>query len=118
MARWLASGNAELEGGIIEKLGNLKSAVEKETDVVILFGAGLAGAAIRDLMAWASHAAGSNSLHGAGRLHQFARRRRYGRFSGPTAGLCAAWRCRRAQAVWETLGRRDFRGGGNDTRGK
>ncbi|MGH9702431.1 MAG: molybdopterin oxidoreductase family protein, partial [Candidatus Acidiferrales bacterium] len=54
VARWLAGGSAELDGGIIEKLANLKAAVEKERDVVILFGAELAGAALRDLMAFAS----------------------------------------------------------------
>jgi NADH-quinone oxidoreductase subunit G len=58
VARWLATGNAELDGSVVEKLGNLKAALEKEADLVILFGAGLAGTAIRDLMAFASSLSG------------------------------------------------------------
>ncbi len=48
-ARWLAGGEAQLDGGTIERLASLKSALEKESNVVIVFGAELTGAAIRDI---------------------------------------------------------------------
>jgi NADH-quinone oxidoreductase subunit G len=47
--RWLAGGEAQLDAGTIERLASLKTALEKESNVVIVFGAELTGAAIRDL---------------------------------------------------------------------
>jgi len=52
--RWLAGGEAQLDGGTIERLSSLKAALEKESNVVIVFGAELAGAAIRDLVKFGS----------------------------------------------------------------
>jgi len=49
-ASWLANGNAQLGPGVTERLGALKSALEKESNVVIVFGAELTGAAVRDLV--------------------------------------------------------------------
>ena len=48
--RWLAGGDAQLDAGILEKLSALKAALEKENNVVIVFGAELTGAAVRDLV--------------------------------------------------------------------
>ena len=48
--RWLAGGEAQLDGGTIERLSSLKASLEKESNVVIVFGAELTGAAIRDLV--------------------------------------------------------------------
>ena len=50
-----------------------------------------------------------NPIHGAGRLLEFARRGRHGRPARPPARLCSAFRCERARAVRQALGRRDFR---------
>ena len=52
--RWLAGGEAQLDGGTIERLSSLKAALEKESNVVIVFGAELTGAAIRDLVKFGS----------------------------------------------------------------
>jgi NADH-quinone oxidoreductase subunit G len=51
---WLATGSADLSGDITSELYKLKSALANEKDVVILFGAGLRGAVIRDLVAFGS----------------------------------------------------------------
>src|ERR1700680_3086881 len=48
--RWLAGGEARVEGGTMERLSSLKAALEKESKVVVVFGAELAGAAIRGLV--------------------------------------------------------------------
>jgi NADH-quinone oxidoreductase subunit G len=48
--RWLAGGETQLDGGTIERLSTLKASLEKENNVVIVFGAELSGAAIRDLV--------------------------------------------------------------------
>jgi NADH-quinone oxidoreductase subunit G len=53
-ARWLAGGEAQLDGGTIERLASLKASLEKENSVVIVFGAELTGAAIRDLVKFGS----------------------------------------------------------------
>jgi NADH-quinone oxidoreductase subunit G len=52
--RWLSGGEAQLEAGTIERLASLKSALEKENNVVIVFGAELSGAAVRDLVKFGS----------------------------------------------------------------
>ena len=56
--RWLASGKANLEAGVAAGLTALQAALEKESDVVIVFGSEVTGAAIRDLMAFGSRLAG------------------------------------------------------------
>ena len=48
--RWLANGEGHLEAGTIERLSVLKASLEKEQNVVIVFGAELSGGAIRDLV--------------------------------------------------------------------
>jgi NADH-quinone oxidoreductase subunit G len=52
--RWLSGGEAQLEAGTIERLASLKAALEKENNVVIVFGAELSGAAVRDLVKFGS----------------------------------------------------------------
>src|ERR1700688_4447425 len=52
--RWLAGGEAQLEAGTIERLASLKASLEKENNVVIVFGAELSGAAVRDLVKFGS----------------------------------------------------------------
>ena len=56
--RWLATGGADLDSAVASELAKLKSALGNEKDVVILFGDGLRGAAIRDLVTF------GNSLPG------------------------------------------------------
>ena len=56
--RWLASGKGNLEAGVAAGLTALQAALEKESDVVIVFGSEVTGAAIRDLMAFGSRLAG------------------------------------------------------------
>jgi NADH-quinone oxidoreductase chain G len=56
--RWLATGEGQLEGNTPNDLAALKAALEKETDVVILFGADIQGTAIRDLIAFGSRLSG------------------------------------------------------------
>jgi NADH-quinone oxidoreductase subunit G len=52
--RWLATGTGSAPG----ELAALKEALSKESDVVILFGAGINGAVIKDLIAFGSKLAG------------------------------------------------------------
>jgi NADH-quinone oxidoreductase subunit G len=52
--RWLAGGEAQLDAGTIERLASLKASLEKESNVVIVFGAELTGGAIRDLVRFGS----------------------------------------------------------------
>ena len=108
VARWLAGGNAELDGGIIEKLGEFESGGGKGSGCGDPVRRGICGRRDPRPDGMGVTLQGETRLHGAGRLHQFARRGRYGRISGPAAGLCAAGRCRRAQAVWETCGAAKF----------
>ncbi len=56
--RWLATGEGQFEQSVSESLGQMKAALEKESDVVILFGADIQGGAIRDLVAFGSRLAG------------------------------------------------------------
>jgi len=52
--RWFAGGEAQLDAGTIERLASLKTSLEKESNVVIVFGAELTGAAIHDLVKFGS----------------------------------------------------------------
>ena len=56
--RWLATGEGQFGGDTANDLTTLKAALEKETDVVVLFGAEIQGAAIRDLVAFGSRLTG------------------------------------------------------------
>jgi NADH-quinone oxidoreductase subunit G len=53
-ASWLATGQGQFDGSVAAELGKLKDALAKEKDVVILFGAGVNGAAVRDLVKFGS----------------------------------------------------------------
>src|SRR5712691_2126895 len=52
--RWLAGGDAQLGPNVAQELSVLKSALEKESNVVIVFGAELTGAAVHDLVQFGS----------------------------------------------------------------
>jgi NADH-quinone oxidoreductase subunit G len=52
--RWLAGGDSPLDPGVAERLGALRSALQNETNVVIVFGAELTGAAVLDLVVFGS----------------------------------------------------------------
>jgi NADH-quinone oxidoreductase subunit G len=56
--RWLATGDGQFEGNTTNDLSTLKTALEKESDVVVIFGAGIQGKTIRDLVAFGSRLAG------------------------------------------------------------
>jgi len=56
--RWLATGEGQFEGSTSADLASLKSALEKESNVLIAFGADVQGAAILDLVAFGSRLAG------------------------------------------------------------
>ena len=56
--RWLATGEGSLASGVSEKLSALKSALEAEPEVAIVFGSELTGAAIHDLVAFGSRLPG------------------------------------------------------------
>jgi NADH-quinone oxidoreductase subunit G len=48
--RWLSGSTETFDSGVTESLSALKSALEKENNVVILFGAEVTGAAVHDLV--------------------------------------------------------------------
>ena len=52
--RWLATGEGQPDASAYEDLSALKSALEKESNVVIVFGAELTGTAVRDLVKFGS----------------------------------------------------------------
>jgi NADH-quinone oxidoreductase subunit G len=56
--RWLATGEGQFDGNTASDLAMLKAALEKESDVVIIFGASIQGGAIRDLVAFGSRLSG------------------------------------------------------------
>ncbi|HEV2288391.1 MAG TPA: NADH-quinone oxidoreductase subunit NuoG [Candidatus Acidoferrales bacterium] len=56
--RWLATGSGDLDADTAKKLGELKDALGKEKDVVILFGTGIRGSAVRDLVKFGSNLPG------------------------------------------------------------
>jgi NADH-quinone oxidoreductase subunit G len=56
--RWLATGEGQFDAAVADALAKLKAAVEQENDLVILFGAGIQGAAVRQLMAFGSRLPG------------------------------------------------------------
>jgi NADH-quinone oxidoreductase subunit G len=55
---WLANGKGEFPERVSQSLGKIKAALEKESDVLIIFGAGIQGLAIRDLVAFGSRLGG------------------------------------------------------------
>jgi NADH-quinone oxidoreductase subunit G len=56
--RWLATGEGQFEQSVSDSLAQMKAAIEKESDLVILFGADIQGSAIRDLVAFGSQLSG------------------------------------------------------------
>lgn len=66
VARWLANGEAELDADIVLELVTFKTALDKEGDVVILFGDGVKGRALGDLVAWGSRLPGNTRYMGLG----------------------------------------------------
>jgi NADH-quinone oxidoreductase subunit G len=55
---WLATGQGQLDSSVVEALGRLKAALEKESDVLIVFGAGVQGQAVSNLVALGSRLQG------------------------------------------------------------
>ena len=51
---WLSGSDAALDPDVAERLSALKSALEKENNVVVVFGAELTGAGVRDLVKFGS----------------------------------------------------------------
>ena len=58
--RWLTNEKETFDSAAAEGLGKLKAALEKEADVVILFGAEITGAAIHDLVVFGSSLPGQS----------------------------------------------------------
>ena len=52
--RWLATGEGQFASGVAEQLSALKTALEAEPELAIVFGSELTGAAIHDLVAFGS----------------------------------------------------------------
>ncbi len=87
--RWMAHEEGQLPSDLVEQLVQLKAALDAESDVAIVFGAEVTGAAIAQLVALRFKAARQSSLHGAGRLREFAWSGRYGAAAGPSPWLRA-----------------------------
>jgi NADH-quinone oxidoreductase subunit G len=64
--RWLAHGEGQFDVPTTEALVRLKAALEEEKDVVILFGAGIQGPAIRDLISFAVRLGGQTRFMALG----------------------------------------------------
>ena len=56
--RWLATGEGNLPQELANQLAALKQALEAESDVAIVFGSGISGAAIANLVEFGSHLPG------------------------------------------------------------
>ena len=90
--RWLATEQGQFDAQTTEALVQLKAALEAETDVVVLFGADIQGAAIRDLVSLARALRRQDAIHGPRRLLEFPRRCGHGRSARPPARLRAVSR--------------------------
>jgi NADH-quinone oxidoreductase chain G len=64
--RWLATEQGEFDAKTTEALVQLKAALEAETDVVVLFGAEIQGAAIRDLISLGARFGGKTKFMALG----------------------------------------------------
>ena len=64
--RWLASEQGQLDAKTTEGLVQLKAALEAESDVVVLFGAEIQGAAIRDLISLGARFGGKTKFMALG----------------------------------------------------
>jgi NADH-quinone oxidoreductase subunit G len=56
--RWLASGEGDVSAELAGQLGALKSALEGESDVAIVFGSAITGAAVADLVSFGARLQG------------------------------------------------------------
>ena len=63
---WLATEQGQFEPNQTESLRKLKAALEAEHDVVVVFGAGIQGAAIRDLVSFAARFGGKTKFMALG----------------------------------------------------
>jgi NADH-quinone oxidoreductase subunit G len=64
--RWLATEQGRFDPGTTEALVQLKAALEAESDVVILFGADVQGASIRDLVSFSARLGGETRFMALG----------------------------------------------------
>jgi NADH-quinone oxidoreductase subunit G len=64
--RWLATEKGEFDAKTTELLVDLKAALEAESDIVVLFGADIQGAAIRDLVSLAARFGGKTKFMALG----------------------------------------------------
>jgi NADH-quinone oxidoreductase subunit G len=64
--RWLATGEGTLEADVMVELMPLKAALEKESDVMIVFSCEISGAATRDLVALGSRLPGQTRFMALG----------------------------------------------------
>lgn len=64
--RWLATEQGQLDAKTIEALVRLKAALEAEKDVVVLFGAEIHGAALRDLISLSARFGGKTKFMALG----------------------------------------------------
>ncbi|MGH9560138.1 MAG: molybdopterin oxidoreductase family protein, partial [Terracidiphilus sp.] len=63
---WLATEQGQFDANTTEALVRLKAALEAQTDVVVLFGASIQGAAIRDLVSFAARFSGKTKFMALG----------------------------------------------------
>jgi NADH-quinone oxidoreductase subunit G len=64
--RWLAAEQGQFDAQTTEGLVQLKAALEKESDVVVLFGAEIQGSAIRDLVSFSARFQGQTKFMALG----------------------------------------------------
>src|SRR5579864_2239428 len=64
--RWLASEHGQFDAKTTEALVQLKAALEAEKDVVVLFGADIQGASVRDLLSLAARFGGTTKFMALG----------------------------------------------------
>jgi len=64
--RWLASEHGQFDPETTQALVELKAALEAETDVLVLFGAGIQGSTIRDLISFTARLGGKTKFMALG----------------------------------------------------
>ncbi|HYL69233.1 MAG TPA: NADH-quinone oxidoreductase subunit NuoG, partial [Candidatus Limnocylindria bacterium] len=58
--RWLATGEGQFDGNTASDLATLKAALERESDIIVIFGAEIQGAAVLDLLMLGSRLSGQS----------------------------------------------------------
>ena len=96
---WLARNEGNFPEEVSAQLAKLKENLEQGGDAVILFGAGISGAAISDLITFGSRLQGLTRLMALGDYANSRGAADMGVLSGPAAGLRAAFGWRRALAL-------------------